>query len=202
MEKIIYIGTIEDEPYGIPLDYEYNNLFKMNQFLGFLIQNQDFIYEIIESKFSRNKADLFSQIISEYDEFEVIFFHNLDTTQFESDELNDLVFKIDKKCIVLSMDNKYLVFNLPLDDLLHSQFTFDGEDLDFQKIKSYQNKCICLSNDDDFPHLFMSESQISDNLIYLSEALNQILSIVGLDSKVSLSKLNKMFGEANTNYRE
>ena len=97
------------------------------------------------------------------------------------------------------MENNDLVFNLPIDDLLQSQFIVDGEDLDFQKIKNYQNKCICLSNDDDFPHLFMSESQISHNLNYLNEALNQILSIVGLDTKVRLSILTKMFGDAIDN---
>ena len=171
----------------------------MNQFLGFLIQKQDLVIEIIETNFSKDKANLFSSIISEYDEFEVIFFHKLEKTRFESDKLNDLVLKIEQQAILLPMENNDLVFNLPIDDLLQSQFIVDGEDLDFQKIKSYQNKCICLSNDDDFPHLFMSESQISNNLNYLSEALNQILSIVGLDTKVSLSILTKMFGDAIDN---
>ena len=92
--EYIYIGTIDAEPNGIQIDFENNNLFKMNQFLGFLIQKQDLVIEIIETNFSKDKANLFSSIISEYDEYEVIFFHNLETTRFESDELNDLVLKI------------------------------------------------------------------------------------------------------------
>jgi hypothetical protein len=195
MEKLIYIGTNEAEPYGIPFDYQKNDLFKMNRFLGFLIQNQDLVHEIIKTKFSIEKADLFISIISEDEEYEVVFFLKLETTRFDSIDLNDLVLKIENNCIVLSMEKTDLVFNLPVQDMLQRDFIFEGEELDFQELESYEGKCINLSNDDDFPHLFMSESQIIANFNYLTERLNQILSIIGLNSDVSKSELIKVFGE-------
>jgi hypothetical protein len=195
MEKLIYTGTIEAEPYGIPFDYQKNDLFKMNRFLGFLIQNQDSVHKIIKTKFSIEKADLFISIISKYDEFAVVYFYNLETTRFNSIDLIDLVLKLENNCIVLSMEKTDLIFNLPTEYMLQRNFVFEGEEIDFHEIESYEGKCINLSNDDDFPHLFMSESQIIANLNYLTERLNQILSIVGLNSDVSESELIKVLGK-------
>ena len=40
MKQAIYIGKIEDYPSGVPMDYQYVESFKMNQFVLFLIQSR------------------------------------------------------------------------------------------------------------------------------------------------------------------
>ena len=61
-KKGIYVGTIQEEPEGICFDYGKDNLYLMNRFLGYLIQNKDSISERINELFSSENSKIFLSI--------------------------------------------------------------------------------------------------------------------------------------------
>lgn len=194
-DRGIYIGTIQAEPYGVSLDYEKYNLYLMNRFFSFLIQNKDAIFERIQEQFSSPKADLFLSIINKYDEYEVLYFHNLERIDISHINCNNLDFQIGSNCIVLKQIDIELIFPLPINDSVSHDILFNDQEVDFEKIEEYSGKKVNLFSDPDFPHIFMTESQIKSNKYYLTNTLDELLNVIGLSSNVSKTKLAKILGE-------
>ena len=83
MERLIYIGTVVEEGYGTPPDYEIGDLYKMNRFVRYLIQNIDDVREKLSESFPSDKVTNFEAKIEKFDEFECAYFRNLDIYRFE-----------------------------------------------------------------------------------------------------------------------
>ena len=191
----IYIGTIQAEPYGVSFDYEKDNLYRMNRFLGYLIQNQDAISERIKVQFSSAQAELFLSIINKYDEYEVLYFHNLERIDIGDINCNNLDFQIGNNCIVLAQIDIELIFPLPINDSVNHDIMFNDEEVDFEKIEEYAEKKVNFFSDTDFPHIFMTESQVKFNNDCLTKIIDELLNGIGLNSNVSKMELAKILGE-------
>jgi hypothetical protein len=194
-ERGIYIGTIQAEPWGVSFDYEKDNLYRMNRFLSYLIQNQDAISERIKEQFSSAKAELFLSIINKHDEYEVFYFHNLERIDIGDTNCNNLDFQIGNNCIVLKQIDIELIFLLPINDSVDHNIIFNDQEVDFEKIEEYAGKKVNLLSDPDFPHIFMTESQVKSNNDYLTKIIDELLFEIGLNSNVNKTELAKIFGE-------
>jgi hypothetical protein len=194
-ERGIYIGTIQSEPYGVPFDYEKDNLYLLNRFIIYLIQNKDGISERIKEQFSIAKAELFLSIINKYDEYEALYFLNLERIDIGDVNCDNLDFQTGNNCIVLRQNDIELIFPLPLNDSVEHHIIFNNQEVDFEKAEEYSGKKVNLFSDPDFPHIFMTESQIKSNNEYLTKKIDELLNGIGLDSNVSKAELAKILGE-------
>ena len=65
MERLIYIGTVVEEGYGVPFDYEIGDLYKMNRFIVCIIQNLDLVCEKLSESFPSEKiADFVAKALA------------------------------------------------------------------------------------------------------------------------------------------
>jgi hypothetical protein len=194
-ERGIYIGKIQEEPWGVSFDYEKGNLYLMNRFLKYLIQNQDEICERIEKQFSSANSELFLSTINKYDEYEVYYFHNLERINISDTNCDNLDFQIGNNCIILKNNDVELIFPLPINDLVEQDIILNDQKLDFDNIEEYIGKKVNLCSDSDFGHLFMTELQIKSNNDYLTKIIDELLLLIGLDSNVSKTEIAKFLGE-------
>jgi hypothetical protein len=194
-ERGIYIGTIQAEPWGVSFDYEKDNLYLMNRFLSYLIQNQDAISERIEEQFSSANSELFLSIINKYEEYEVFYFHNLEKIEIGDINCDNLDFQIGNKCIILNNNDIDLILPLPINDGVQHDIIFNDQAVDFDKIEEYIGRKVNLFSDPDFAHIFMTESQIKSNNDFLTKIIDELLFIIGLNSSVSKTEIAKILGE-------
>ncbi len=194
-ERVIYLGKIQEEPWGISFDYEKGNLYLMNRFLKYLIENQDAICERIEEQFSSENSGLFLSTINKYDEYAVCYFHNLERIKIGDINCDNLDFQIGNNCIILKNNDIELIFPLPICDLVQHDIILDDQELDFDNIEQYVGKKVTLCSDEDFEHIFMTESQIKSNNDYLTKIIDELLLVIGLNSNVSKTELAKFLGK-------
>jgi hypothetical protein len=167
----------------------------MNLFLGYLIQNQDEISEKIIEQYSSENSDKFLSIINKYDAFEVIYFHNLEKLDIGDRKFNNYDFQIGKDCIILKQSEIELIFSLPINNSVEHDIMFDDNEIDFDNIEQYIGKKVYLSYDDNFPHIFMTQSQIKSNIDYLTDVINELLLGIGFNTNVNKSELAILLGE-------
>ena len=184
MERLIYIGTVVEEGYGVPFDYEIGDLYKMNRFIVCIIQNLDLVCEKLSESFPSEKIADFVAKIENFDEFERICFRNLDIDRFEDID-NDFIFDLNISELILKQSDLELVFKLPLDSNVENSLSIDEEEMDFSELNQYDKMEVQFYNDDDFPHIFMTDEQISANLISLSDEIDDLLSDFNLNSNSS-----------------
>jgi hypothetical protein len=184
MERLIYIGTVVEEGYGTPPDYEIGDLYKMNRFILCIIQNIDLVCEKLSKSFPSEKIADFVAKIENFDEFERICFRNLDIDRFEDID-NDFIFDLNSSELILKQSDLELVFKLPLDSNVENSLSIDEEEMDFSELNQYDKMEVQFYNDDDFPHIFMTAEQISANLISLSDEIDDLLSDFNLNSNSS-----------------
>jgi hypothetical protein len=181
MGRLIYIGTVVEEGYGTPPDYEIGDLYKMNRFVRYLIQNIDDVREKLSESFPSDKVTNFEAKIEKFDEFECAYFRNLDIYRFE-DYDNDFIFDLNSSELILKQSNLEIVFTLPLDSNVENSLSIDEQEMDFSELNQYDKMEVQFYNDDDFPHIFMTAEQISANLISLSAEIDDLLSDFNLSS--------------------
>lgn len=193
MERLIYIGTVEEEGYGVSPDYEKGDLYKMNRFLIFLIQNINDFRKKLTKSFPSDKVANFVAKIGKFDEFECAYFLNLDIDRFE-DNGNDFIFDLNSSELILKQSDLELVFKLPLDSNVENSLSIDEEEMDFSELNQYDKMEVQFYNDDDFPHIFMTAEQISANLISLSDEIDHLLSDFNLSSNSSKDEIGSILG--------
>jgi hypothetical protein len=193
MERGIYIGKVQEEPFGVPFDYCKGDLYLMNRFLCYLIQNQDAISESLTEQFSSEKPDLFLSIINQYDEFEFLYFHNFDRIEVGDVNFKNLDFQIGKDCIILKHIDTELIFPLPINETVEHDFICDDKEINFGKIEEYIGKKVNLSYNEDFPPIFMSEIQIQTNLAYLTNIIDELLLALDINSNSNKNELASIF---------
>ena len=193
MERLIYIGTVEEEGYGVPFDYERGDLYKMNRFIVCIIQNLDLVCEKLSKNFPSEKIADFVAKIENFDEFERICFRNLDIDRFEDID-NDFIFDLNSSELILKQSDLELVFKLPLDSNVENSLFIDEVEMDFSELNQYDKMEVQFYNDDDFPHIFMTAEQISANLISLSDEIDDLLTDFNLNSNSSKDEIGLVLG--------
>ena len=193
MKTGIYTGTIQSEPYGVPFDYKKGDLYLMNRFLCYLIQNQDAISARISEQFTTLEADRFLSLIKQYDEFEVLYFHNLKKIEIQEINFDDFVFQLGDECIILKQMDIELIFPLPINKTLEHAFLYNDLEIDFGNIERYYDKKVKLNNDEDFPHIFMTEIQIKSNIESLTNIIDDLLTGLGVNSNSNKTEMAILF---------
>ena len=193
MERLIYIGTVVEEGYGTPPDYEIGDLYKMNRFVRYLIQNIDDVREKLSKSFPSDKVADFVAKIENFDEFECAYFRNLDIDRYE-DNHNDFIFDLNSSELILKQSDLEIVFTLPLDSNVENSFSIDEQEMDFSELIQYDKMVVQFYNDDDFPHIFMTAEQISANLVSLSDEIDDLLSDFNLNSHSSKDEIGSILG--------
>jgi hypothetical protein len=193
MERLIYIGTVVEEGYGTPPDYEIGDLYKMNRFIRYLIQDIDDIRKKLLKNFPTDKVANFVAKIENFDEFECAYFRNLDIDRFE-DNNHDFIFDLNSSELTLKQTDLELVFKLPLDCNVENSLSIDEEEMDFSDLNQYDEMEVQFYNDDDFPHIFMTAEQIAANFINLSGEIDDLLSDFNLNSNSSKDEIGSILG--------
>lgn len=193
MERLLYIGTVVEEGYGTPPDYEKGDLYKMNRFVRYLIQDIDDVRKKLLKSFPTDKVANFVAKIENFDEFECAYFLNLDIDRFE-DNNPDFIFELNGSELILKQSDLELVFKLPLDCNVENSLSIDEEEMDFLELNQYDKMEVKFYNDDDFPHIFMTAEQISANLISLSDEIDDLLSDFNLNSNSSKDEIGSILG--------
>jgi hypothetical protein len=193
MERLIYIGTVVEEGYGTPPDYEIGDLYKMNRFVRYLIQAIDDVRKKLSKSFPSDKVADFVAKIENLDEFECAYFLNLNFERFE-DNNHDFIFELNSSELILKQSELELVFKLPLDSNVENSLSIDEEEMDFLELNQYDKMEVQFYNDDDFPHIFMKAEQISANLISLSGEIDDLLSDFNLSSISTKDEIGSVLG--------
>ena len=193
MERLIYIGTVVEEGFGTPPDYEIGDLYKMNRFVRYLIQDIDHVRKKLSKSFPSDKVANFVAKIENFDEFERAYFRNLDIDRYE-DNHNDFIFDLNSSELILKQSDLEIVFTLPLDSNVENSFSIDEQEMDFSELIQYDKMVVQFYNDDDFPHIFMTAEQISANLISLTDEIDDLLSDFNLNSHSSKDEIGSILG--------
>jgi len=190
MTQATYIGKLEEQGFGVTLDYRYDDSFKMNQFLLFLIQNKDQVTQKLNENFSAEVAEIFERAIDPLDEFEVLRFINLEILNCSQINFNKLKLCIYIAGVGFQFEDKELFFSYPFDlDIYHS-----GELVDLSQLENFNDKIVSVDFNEDFPLLFETKEQHTNNMEYFKNTLNPILSACGLTMQASVSQLEAVFG--------
>ncbi|MFM2194837.1 MAG: hypothetical protein RL092_437 [Bacteroidota bacterium] len=193
MNQAIYIGKIEENPYGLPIDYQYADSFKMNQFVLYLIQNQEELARRFALEVSDEFASSYISTINNLDEFEVLRYLNLELFDASSLDLDRLELTLFMAGIGLRNNDKELLFNYPFDLDIY----VDGEIIDNSEIEKYRDKTVSISCDEDFPLLFETTAQKEKNQTYFKQILEPIFEGLGLSMRSSLKEIEARFGISN-----
>jgi hypothetical protein len=193
MNQAIYTGKIDVNPYGVSLDYQYADSFKMNQFVLYLIQNQDELAGRFATDVSEEFANSFMKSINHLDEFEVTYFHNLELFDTSSVSFDELKIELYRAGVCFQIGDSELFFNYPFDLDIY----FDGEIIDNSQIEKYRDKTVSISFDEDFPLLFETTAQREHNLAYFKHLLEPILEGLGLSMRSNLKEIEVRFGISN-----
>ena len=193
MNQANYIGKIEENPNGVPLDYQYAHSFKMNQFVLYLIQNQDELASRFATAVYDQFANSFMKSINNLDEFEVTYFHNLELFDTSSVNLDELKIELYRAGLCFHSGDSELFFNCPFDLDIY----FDGEIIDNSQIEKYRDKTVSISFNEDFPFLFETIAQKEKNMAYFKRILEPIFGGLGLSMRSSLKEIEARFGISN-----
>jgi hypothetical protein len=193
MERLIYIGTVVEEGYGTPPDYEIGDLYKMNRFVRYLIQDIDDVRKKLLKSFPSDKVANFVAKIENFDEFERAYFLNLDIDRFEDNDI-DFILDLNSSELILKQSDLEIVFTLPLDSNVENSLSIDEQEMDFSELIQYDKMEVQFYNDDDFPHIFMTAEQISANLISLTDEIDGLLSDFNLNSNSSKDEIGSILG--------
>lgn len=193
MNQAKYIGKIEVNPYGVPLDYQYAHSFKMNEFVLYLFQNQDELAGRFATDVSDQFANSFMKTINNLDEFEVTYFHNLELFDTSSVNFDELKIELYRAGLCFQSGDSELFFNYPFDLDIY----FDGEIIDNSQIEEYRDITVSISFDEYFPLLFETTAQKEKNLAYFKRILEPIFEGLGLSMRSSLNEIEARFGISN-----
>jgi hypothetical protein len=193
MNQAIYIGKIEENPYGVPLDYHYADSFKMNQFVLYLIQNQEELASRFTNDVSEEFATLFMNSINNLDEFEVTYFHNIELYDTSSVNFDELKIELYQAGLCFQSGGRELFFNYPFDLNIY----VDGEIIDNSQIEKYRDITVSISFDEDFPFLFETTAQRENNLAYFKHLLDPVFEGLGLSMRSNLKEIEARFGINN-----
>lgn len=193
MNQAIYIGKIEVNPYGVPLDYQFARSFKMNEFVLYLFQNQDELAGRFATAVSEEFANSFIKSINNLDEFEVTYFHNLELFDTSSVNFDELKIELFRGGLCFHSGDSELFFNFPI----YLDIYVDGEIIDNSQIEKYRDKIVSISFDEDFPLLFETAVQKEKNLAYFKRILEPIFEGLGLSMRSSLKEIEARFGLSN-----
>jgi hypothetical protein len=193
MNQAIYIGKIELNTYGVPLDYHYADSFKMNQFVLYLIQNQEELASRFATAVFEEFAKSFVKSINNLDEFEVLRCLNLELFDASSLDLDRLELTLYMAGIGLGINDMELFFSYPFDLDIYCE----GELIDNSEIEKYRDKTVSISFDEDFPLLFETTAQREHNLAYFKHLLEPILEGLGLSMRSNLKEIEARFGINN-----
>jgi len=189
----IYIGKIEENPCGVPLDYQYAHSFKMNQFVLYLFQNQDELAGRFATAVSEEFANSFMKSIHNLDEFEVSYFHNLELVDTSSVNFDELKIELFRGGLCFHGGDSELFFNFPINFDIY----VDGEIIDNSQIVKYRDKIVSISFDEYFPLLFETTVQKEKNQTYFKQILEPIFEGLGLSMRSSLKEIEARFGISN-----
>ena len=189
----IYIGKIEANPYGVPLDYQYTVSFKMNQFVLYLIQHQEELASRFATAVSEEFANSFMKSINNLDEFEFMSYHNLQLLDTSSLAFDHLKLEIFNSGIGLSNIEIELFFGYPFEIDLWCE----GKRIDTSRFEKYQGQIVSLSFDQDFPLLFETTAQRENNQAYFNKLLAPIFEGLGLSMLSNIKEIEARFGIIN-----
>ena len=193
MKQAIYIGKIEDYPSGVPMDYQYADSYKMNQFVLYLMHNQEELASRFVTEVSDEFASSFISTINNLDEFEVLRYLNLELFDASSLDLDRLELTLYMAGIGLGNNDMELFFSYPFDLDIYCE----GELIDNSEIEKYRDKTVSISFDEDFPLLFETTAQKEKNLAYFKRILEPNFEGLGLSMRSSLNEIEARFGISN-----
>lgn len=193
MTQASYIGKIEENPYGVPLEYQYSDSFKMNQFVLYLIQNQNALADRFASNISEEFAKSFMETMNNLDEYEVSYFHNIELFDTSSINFDELKIEMSPAGLCFKSGDSELFFNYPFDLDIYSE----GGLIDNSEIEKYRDKTVSISFDEDFPYLFETTVQKERNLGYFKQILEPIFEGLGLSMRSSLNEIEARLGISN-----
>lgn len=193
MNQAKYIGKIEVNPYGLPIDYQYADSFKMNQFVLYIIQNQEELARRFALEVSDEFASSYISTINNLDEFEVLRYLNLELFDATSLDLDRLELTLFMAGIGLRNNDKELFFSYPFDLDIYCE----GELIDNSEIEKYRDKTVSISFDEDFPLLFETNAQKEKNQAFFKQILEPIFKGLGLSMRSSLNEIEARFGISN-----
>ena len=193
MNQANYIGKIEENPNGVPLDYQYADSFKMNQFVLYLIQNQEELAIRFATDVSDEFASSFISTINNLDEFEVLRYLNLELFDASSLDLDTLELTLYMAGIGLGNHDMELFFSYPFDLDIYCE----GELIDNSEIEKYREKTVSISFDEDFPLLFETITQKENNHAYFKQLLEPIFEGSGLSMRSNLKEIKARLGISN-----
>ncbi len=193
MIQAFYIGKIEVNTYGAPLDYQYADSFKMNQLVLYLIQNQEELASRFVTAVSEEFAKSFVKSINNLDEYEVTYFHNLELFNTSLVDFDELKIELYIAGLGFQSGDSELFFNYPFDLDIY----VDGEIIDNSQIEKFRDKTVSISFDEYFPLLFETTSQRENNLAYFKHLLEPILEGLGLSMRSNLKEIEVRFGISN-----
>ena len=193
MKQAIYIGKTEVYTNGAPLDYQYADSFKMNQLVLYLVQNQEELASRFTNDVSDQFAKSFMKSISNIDEYEVTYFHNLELFDTSLVDFDELKIELYIAGLGFQSGDSELFFNCPFDLDIY----VDGEIIDNSQIEKCRDKTVSISFDEDFPLLFETTAQREHNLAYFKHLLEPILEGLGLSMRSNLKEIEARFGISN-----
>ena len=193
MNQAKYIGKIEENTYGVPLAYQYADSFKMNQFVLYLIQNQEELARRFALEVSDEFASSYISTINNLDEFKVLRYLNLELFDASSLDLDRLELTLFMAGIGLRNNEKELFFSYPFDLDIYCE----GELIDNSEIEKYRDKTVSISFDEDFPLLFETNAQKEKNQAFFKQILEPIFKGLGLSMRSSLNEIEARFGICN-----
>lgn len=193
MNQAKYIGKIEENTYGVPLAYQYADSFKMNQFVLYLIQNQEELARRFALEVSDEFASSYISTINNLDEFEVLRYLNLELFDASSLDLDRLELTLFMAGIGLRNNDKELFFCYPFDLDIYCE----GELIDNSEIEKYRDKTVSISFDEDFPLLFETNPQKEKNQAFFKQILEPIFEGLGLSMRSSLKEIEARLARSN-----
>jgi hypothetical protein len=187
MIELTLIGKVEEAGFGVACDYELGNIFLMNNFLRYIIQNEGAISDKLMGDYTKETIEKFQQNLINLDEFETCMFLNLDFIDAKDIE-NRYFLKVQNNCVYLKNEKFQIKCRFPIIiNLLH-----ESNDLNIEKIKDYNDKIVEIIINE-FPIILMREDQIKKNLIFLIQIIDNILLPFNLSSKSEKSKILRIF---------
>lgn len=188
MIELILIGKVENEFYGVSCNYEYGDIFLMNRFLRYIIQNFSEISNKLIEKYDEESISKFHKNISQLNEYEIVMFLNLEYSDLNIIE-NRFILDIHKYGVYLENSNYKLNCKFPIIfDLL-----VDEKIIDVDKIEEYINKQVKIYITNEETLIFMSKDQFKNNLKYLTEVIDKCLSPFSLSSKSNKNDILDVF---------
>ena len=189
LTTVYFQGVIEHSPYGIPFQWKSGNLFSMNLFLAYLIQNQFAITDKWKEKENSDREFNFIKTLQKIDEFEVLNFFNLELFDTSNINFERLILRKCTHEIIAQFGNANLVFS----EGHNLSFTHDNIEIPLDELVYFKQKIIGINIDSESRLVFMNRKQIKNNINYVSNLINEIFQPLNIHLNSTLQEISQIF---------